>query len=323
VATHVARRHGLAEPVPASFRYTNVPEAEESTWQDLVLDHLGLAERELVDITDEQDALGPAATRALRDHGVRWPGNAYMHVPILELARGGSLLTGVGGDELFASRGARFLLVAHGQERPRPRDVLSLALAVAPRGLRRVVVRRRLGWAPEWLTSAGRKGVERALAREEVAWPHRWDETVAYWAGSRAFAALRHTLPTLARPYDLQVTNPLMEPAVLAELVRTGGPTGFPSRADAMTRLFGDLLPPAALTRRTKAAFSGAVWGPRAREFAREWDGGGIDPDAVDAPALREEWLASTPNFTTVLLLHTAWLHAAGHPMDQPIAPSS
>lgn len=311
VATDVARRHGLAEPVPAIMRFRAAPASEETSWQDLVLAHLAVRERELIELGDELDALGPLATASLRRHGVRWPGNAHMHAPILERARGGSLLTGIGGDELLGTSAARHVLLARRRVRPRASDARTLALAALPRPVRAAVWRRRSAPPHPWLTAAGAERVTRALAREEMSWPHRWDRSVEHWRRSRAYAALDRALPTLSAEHDVEVVNPFLDPRVLSELATMAGATGFESRTAAMRELFGDLLPAELLARPTKAAFPGPLWGPAMRAFAADWGGEGVDSRNVDVEALRRQWLAEEPDFRTILLLHAAWLHAA------------
>jgi asparagine synthase (glutamine-hydrolysing) len=303
-----ARRHGLEPPVAATMRFPRFPESDEASWQELVLDHLGVRERAVVELHDELDALGPVATAVLRGLGPHWPGNAYLHAPILELARGGSVLTGAGGDELLGTRASRHVLVARRRTRPRWRDVPATALGLAPRPIRRFVWRHRNPGAG-WLTEAGRALVGRALAQDEVGYPHRWDSSVRHWFGGRGYAGLRQTLPAVAGRYDVELRSPFLEPAVVAELALAGGPTGFVTRDAAMHELFGDLLPGALLTRPTKAGFSGALWGPATRAFTTGWNGGGVDRAYVDVDALRHEWAQPAPNFATILLLQAAWLH--------------
>jgi hypothetical protein len=317
-ATDVARRHGLDDPVPAIMRFPGAPETDETEWQELVLTHLRLREPAVFELRDELDALGPLAAAVVRADGVRWPGNAYMHVPIIEQARGGSLLTGVGGDELLGTTADRHVLLARRRVRPRPRDLASVALAALPRQARGALRRSRIVPPHPWLTPAGAALVSRALVREEVAWPSRWDRSLVHWHRSRAFSAVDGALARIGAGRDVTVVNPLLDPAVLAELSAAGGPTGFPDRTEAMRLLFGDLLPAQLIARPTKAAFTGALWGPAVREFAAGWDGEGVDPRLVDVDALRREWLAEEPNFRTILLLHAAWLHA-----DQATASSS
>lgn len=306
-ATAVSRKHGLPEPIPAIMRFAAAPQTDETHWQELVLRHLGLAHVEVLELRDELDALGLLATGVLRRHGVRWPGNAYMHAPLLELARGGSLLTGIGGDELFGTTAARHVLVARRRLRPRPRDLPTFALAALPRSARAVVWRHRNPPPYPWLTPRGVAIVHRALAADDVAWPARWDRSLRHWYGSRAFAALDGVLDLVADGKDVRVLNPLLEPIVLAELAVAGGPNGFASRDVAMRQLFGSLLPEPILTRPTKAAFTRPLWGPAVREFAARWAGEGVDERTTDVEALRAQWLGAEPNFRTVLLLHTAW----------------
>lgn len=311
VATEVARRHDLADPVPAVMRFPEAPETDETQWQELVLRHLGISEPELIELRHELDALGPTATQVIRDAGVMWPANAYMHVPILERGRGGSLLTGAGGDELLGTGATRHLLLVRRRVRPRPRDALSVPLAAMPRRLRAAVWRRRNAPPQAWLTPSGAARTGRALAREEVSWPHRWDRSVAHWHRSRAYVALDRALATMAPPRDVVVVNPFLAPAVLAELAAAGGATGFRNRTEAMRVLFGDVLPEKLISRPNKAAFAGAVWGPAVREFAEAWGGEGLDERYVDVAALRREWLSEQPDFGTALLLHAAWLESA------------
>jgi asparagine synthase (glutamine-hydrolysing) len=309
VAADAARRHGLPDPVAVMMRFPDVPLSHETHWQELVLDHIGISERVVLELHDELSGLGSIATSVLRRHGVLWPGNGYVHMPVFEVARGGSVLTGVGGDELFGTKASRIVWLTRRKARPRLRDIGSVGLALLPRPLRALRWRRNAQPLP-WLTRAGNRAVVRALAKDEVAWPHRWDASVHHWHASRAHNAVRYVLPALGADLDVPVVNPLVDRAVMAELARMGGPTGFIDRTTAMTALFSDLLPTAILSRPTKAGFTNAMAGAATRAFASAWDGEGVDHELVDANALRREWLSSAPSFMTVLLLQTAWLRA-------------
>lgn len=322
VAVEVARRHGLDDPVPAILRFPGVPETDETSWQELVLSHLRVDAKEVIELGDELDALGLTATEVLRRDGLRWPANGYLHAPILDRARGGSMLTGAGGDELLGTAAARHVLVLRRRAGPRPRDVIALARPAVPRRLRALARRARTAPPTPWLTDAGATDLNRALARDDVAWPHRWDRSVAHWYRSRAFAALDGAFATMAQERDVTVVNPFLNPPVLAALAAAGGPSGFASRGDAMTQLFGGLLPEKVLTRETKAAFTRAFWGPETKAFAAAWSGAGVDEGRVDVAALRREWLSEQPHFQTILLLHNGWLHQ-GVGGDQPSASSS
>jgi asparagine synthase (glutamine-hydrolysing) len=311
-AVRTARRRGLPDPIPVIMRYPAAPATEERGWQELVLAHLGVREVEVIELRHELDALGPIAMGVLRRLGPHWPGNAHMHVPLLERAAGGSLLTGVGGDELFGTRAARHVLVARRQVRPARADLRGLARAVLPRRIRANLWRPSPGTRQPWLSEAGAALVRRELGREEAAWPHRWDRSVGRWYRTRAFEALIGVPAAIASEWDARIVNPLLDPSVLAELAVEGGATGFESRAAAMRRLFGDLLPDQVLARQGKAVFSGVIWGPATRDFAARWSGAGVEERYVDGAVLRAQWLSQEPDFRTILLLHAAWLHDQG-----------
>ena len=101
VAVHVARREGLAEPIPITKVFPDVPTTEEQSWQERVIDHLGLDDWQRVVIHDELDLLGPLATANLVDHGVVWPPTIHGDRPVVDRVRGGSLIDGEGGDEVL------------------------------------------------------------------------------------------------------------------------------------------------------------------------------------------------------------------------------
>lgn len=79
-----------------------------------------------------------------------------------------------------------------------------------------------------------------------------------------------------------------------------------------MRFLFADLLPDAVLSRSSKAWFSEARFGEGEREFARHWDGSGVDTRYVDPHSLRDFWLSPAPKGSTTPLLHVAWLATTG-----------
>ncbi len=51
--------------------------------------------------SDELELLGPYARRALAEAGLLFPATAYAFLPLLDLARGGSLLAGGGLTDFF------------------------------------------------------------------------------------------------------------------------------------------------------------------------------------------------------------------------------
>ena len=80
--------------------------------------------------------VGPVATAVIERHGLLWPCNTYFHAPIFEAAAGGSVLTGVGGDEAFSPTraGPRVRDVLRGRVRPGPRNLRARRLRARARG---------------------------------------------------------------------------------------------------------------------------------------------------------------------------------------------
>jgi len=163
LATHVARRDGLPLPVPITNRFPLIEEADEAEWQELVVTHLGIEDWPRLEWHDELDVVGPVASGLLRRHGILAPANSHFHYPLLEQARGGSLLSGFGGDELFACRSrptAARVLLHH--RRPHLRELPSIAFALAPRALRaRVIAGRRPFHRFTWIRPTQRRQLAR------------------------------------------------------------------------------------------------------------------------------------------------------------------
>jgi hypothetical protein len=85
-----------------------------------------------------------------------------------------------------------------------------------------------------------------------------------------------------------------------------------------VTRLvFGGLLPEAVISRPDKARFPYAYFRTPSTEFARSWSGEGLDPELVDADAIRVAWLSLLPNGSSALPLQAAWLASAGGEIEQ------
>lgn len=307
-AVSTARREGLPLPVPVTLTYPGAPATEEAEWQRLVLEHLGVTEREVIVVGDEHDAVGPVAAPLLLRHGVVWPPNFTPTWRMMDLARGGSLLTGESGDEVFGLKRitpVTKVLKARGRADRRVYPYAVRALAPAPLR-RRAALRQR--YRRPWL----REPVEALLARRDA------DDVAAHGlhAGRQAwqFASrrcVRHgydTMRLLGAEIDVEYLQSFGEPGFVASVAAAAGFWGWTGRTATMRHLFGDLLPRAVLERRTKADFTGAVFGEHTREFARGWDGGGVDPKLVDPVVLRESWLSPHPHAPSMALLQQAWL---------------
>jgi asparagine synthase (glutamine-hydrolysing) len=309
VAVSMARRDGLPLPIPITLRYPDAEGADESAWQEMVLRHLGLSERVVLTVGREHDPLGPVATPLLRRHGLVWPPNFTPSWRLLDQARGGVLLTGESGDEVFGSKRITPLttiLTSHGKVRPR---VYRAAVrAVAPTALRRRNAFRNRYVRP-WL----RKPVEELLgaraAEDAVAFSMHAGRAAWQFVIRRAICRGHETLETLGREIGAEFAAPFAEPDFVAAVAHVGGFWGSGGRTPTMLRLFSDVLPRELLERSTKAYFNRALFTEHSRSFARNWDGSGVDADLVDPEALRENWLSDLPHSPTMCLLQQAWLH--------------
>jgi asparagine synthase (glutamine-hydrolysing) len=287
---------------------------EEAEWQERVLRHLGLTEWELYEIGEEMDLIGPTAAKVLLHHGVLYPFNVFLHLPLLETARGGSLLTGVGGDHVFLTW--RWLMQADvlaRRRRPVPRDVLRLAYAASPRPLRERRERRRHRETPRsWLRPEARRTVAALDATEDASHPREWRKWIGWRSRRRDLVGGLSSLSQLAEDTDTLVLHPLIEPDFIGALAGAGGRLGLGDRTAAMRAIFVGALPDELLARSTKARFDEVFWRRETRDFAERWDGSGVDGQLVDPDALREEWLKPEPDARSAMLLQSAWLSAPG-----------
>lgn len=312
-ATRVARREGLELPIPATNRFTGAVAAEESRWQEQVIAHLGLTDWLRLSFTDELDLIGPYAQRLLRAHGLLWPFNVHFHLPLIDAARGGSLLTGAGGDELFgAALRGRLATVLSRAAAPRPRDLARTALAVAPRGLRRRALQRRRALPFAWLRPDGLRAARRAAAAQEAAEPFGLRARMGFALGLRYLRVARASLALAASDADVLLDHPLCAPQLWSAIARAGAPHGFADRSTAMRATFAGWLPDELLAREDKASFDEVFWHWRSRDFAARWDGGGLPHDLVDAEALRRHWGGATPAAASFTPLQLAALRSAG-----------
>ena len=318
-ATHAARERSLPDPVPVSVRFQRFPPADESRWQERVIRHLHLADWQRNEAGDELDTIGPVATQVLRRHGVLYPANTFFHSPLLEQGRGGTLLTGFGGDDVFTNWSAqRTVDVLLRRERPELADLFRLAQIAGPRRVRRRVLRARLRrYSPPWLRPQARSEFLERWISEELSEPRRWDRRVAWLARQRYVAVTRHSLDLIASDAGAKIEHPLLAPRFLAAVASAGGRTGWGDRSRALRALFAHLLPADVLARRDKARTGGALSRSYTRAFAENWQGGTFDPELVDEDALRYEWFKLEPGFGALHLLQAAWL--ASEAQDRPV----
>jgi asparagine synthetase B (glutamine-hydrolysing) len=309
VATAVARREGLAAPIPVTHRFAAAARTDESLWQEQVIAHLGLDDWVILEADRDLDCIGPVATETMRRHGLLWPCNAYFHVPILAHGAGGSLLTGIGGDEAFsASTWARQLAILRGRVRPQPRDVLRVGFALAPAAVKARLIQRRLPELCPWLQPQAQREVAAAVAAEAAREPLRWRSRYRHLLGAPAMNAGLATLAALGADDDVETIHPFCDGEFLAALAALPAARRHGSRSQAMAALVGDLLPDTLISRSTKAEFGGALWSGGSLEFARAWSGEGVDREIVDVDRLAAEWQQPEPDTHTVTLLQSLWM---------------
>ena len=190
-AAALARREGLPLPIPATLRAPGAAGSDEAEWQERVVRHVGLEDWIRVEVQDELDVIGPHAQRVLRAHGLLWPCNVHFHLPLLEAARGGSLLTGIGGDELFAAAAAT--------------TWRRQAFGFAPLPLRRAVLARREPVELEWLTPAAQRAATAARAAEAATEPRGVRARMAWLRGLRYLELALAAIATVADDAGVQL----------------------------------------------------------------------------------------------------------------------
>lgn len=310
VATHVARRHGLPDPIPVSLRFRRTETADEAAWQEMTVRHLGLQDWERHYFDDQMDVLGPFAQRVIRQHGLLWPLNAHFHLPVIDSVAGGSVLTGVGGDEvLLPSDWVRVNRLRAGSIGVRPLDPIRLLIASGPLTLRSRWYRRRLhALDMPWLTEQAQRTLLRDIARQWASQPVPWDRWLreAWWP-DRGRIVGAASLTALAAAGDVRLVQPLEDAGFLSALAHDKGAEGFHGRTQAMRELVGDLLPREVTGRRSKGWFDTAFLTPATREIAASWDGSGVDEDVVDVRALTAMWRSDDIDPRSLLLLQHLW----------------
>ena len=313
-ATAAARREGLAPPVAITLRFPGAPDSEETEWQQRVIGHLGVTDWVRLELPEGLDVIGPSARRLLLEHGPFYPANAHLVEPMLDHVAGGTIVSGLGGDELFGLWERRRVAdVAARRARPRWSDAAPLAAMLAPPRVRMHLPRRRRLAAPvPWLRPAAQAELDAIVAEQHAHSTSRWDRHVLAVPGARSLALATRDIGRIAAVSGADFRVPLLDPGFTAALAVAGGWRGFGGRGATLRALFSELLPDDVLGRRSKATFNDAFFTTDTRRFAEQWSGRGLDESVVDPIVLRAVWRAPRVDYRSALLLQRAWLHDQG-----------
>lgn len=314
LATEVARREGLAPPVPVTLRFPREKAADESDWQELVMRHLGLSDWIRLEYEeDELDYVGPVARQVLHEHGLLWPPNTHVHLPMLEQAGTGSLVDGVDGDSIFSSGFSPAIDLVRLRTRPSKEVLSNLRTAMRRRETRRARLLRGGPFLP-WLTAEADAEAIGLLASDSSSEPFSYARRLSWFMASRYIAVLQATTELLAARTGTLVVRPFLDPAFLGAWGSEMGRTGFRGRTHAMRALFGDLVPARVIERQDKGMYW-HYWGSYSRALAATWQGEGVDELYVDHSQLRVAWQSSdlpTPDHRSALLLQSVLLARLG-----------
>jgi asparagine synthetase B (glutamine-hydrolysing) len=315
VATRVARREGLPEPIPATLRFPTAGATDENDWQEDVVRRLDCADWVRLEFTDELDVVGPVARRVMATEGLPYPYNLHLLLPLMEAGRGGSFVTGMGGDQSLFSAGRPLDVLAR-RTRPVRRDGVRIAAAAAPPAVRRIALRGRVGLHFPWMSAAGNDALARGWLGEEARQPLRWNARLREMWRSRFMQLSVERIASLGRRARVVPVHPFVDPGFLSALATEAGATGFSNRSAAMAALFARDLPERVVERSTKASFNQVLWHSHARRFAADLTPERLAPilrnvgvdELVDATALARHWREPEPLANSFLLFQACWL---------------
>jgi asparagine synthase (glutamine-hydrolysing) len=238
----------------------------------------------------------------------------------LQYAKGGSMLTGFGGDSVIGG-----WVRAHAAEVwalrafPRLSDTMMFGYALSPRFIRAIAMRMQLT-RPPWMRERAFREFNAARIAELSTRPVRRDRFLAWESRLRRSAFAESTFARLAADVDAEAFHPLHDRHFVAALARDLGPRGRGDRTSIMRRVFANDLPDEVLARSSKANFAVAYFRKHTREFARRWDGIGLDPKLVDPEPLRKAWLEWIVDPRAALALQAAWLSSYERGLEEPVA---
>ncbi len=327
IAASVARREGLAPPVPVTMVFPEVTDTDEEGWQRLVLEHLGLVDDWVrLQPGEELDMIGPYAERMLLPHGILLPPNSHAILPMVDaMGAGGTLLSGSGGDELMEGRPQRVSSAVLSRRKVRRVERAGAIVDDLPRPLQARLIRRHSSWGGprwlrghslidgfHWLTPAARARLIEEEIAERAASPVRFDALLERAFRDRHFQMGRYAYDLIGADTGTQVLTPFVHRDVVAAFARSWGYRFPGARVRSLRGIVGDLLPEPILARASKAEFVNVFATERLHTWVREWDGTGIDESRASVAALHREWGQPEPHYCSLPLLQQAWLAGRG-----------
>jgi asparagine synthase (glutamine-hydrolysing) len=305
-AVRTARRDGLPDPVPITWRFTRAPAADESERQDAVVAALGLSEHIVLAAGDDLDLLGPVATDFLTTYGLRTPCNLHLHQPLMAAAGGGSLLTGAGGDQVLGG---------HAGGRPTLRRRV---LRVLPPSVLAPVARRRDDRFPWLVAGASRRQTARWLA-DLRGRPASGLPRMRYESTTRFLAIATATFGEMARQHDALVGHPFLDAGVQAAFAGLLARRPGLRRQELLAAASAGQLPAVITALHPKARFHQVFVRPTTAAFIRRPPDPDLLPAGVDPAALHRFWAANPMSTATGLLIQHLWLRQHEDARPAPI----
>jgi asparagine synthetase B (glutamine-hydrolysing) len=319
VAARIAREEQLDAPLAVTLQFEGGLGTDETEWQKRVINHCQVKDWIKLTVGDEIDFVGPLSRPLLLRYGVQHPASLPLFWLPLQYAHGGSMLTGFGGDSVIGG-----WVRAHAAEVmalravPRPSDSLMFGYALSPRFIRAMAMRLQLT-RPPWMRERAFREFNARRIAELSTRPVRRDKFLRWESRLRRSAFAESTFARLAADVNARAFHPLHDRRFVAALARDLGARGGGDRTSVMRRVFAKDLPDEVLARPSKANFAVAYFRNYSREFARRWDGIGLDPDLVDPKPLRKAWLEWIVDPRSALALQAAWISSYERGLEEPV----
>lgn len=294
-ATRAARRDGLPDPVPITWRFTRAPDADETERQDAVVAALGLTEHVVLAAGDDLDLLGPVAADFLTRYGLRSPCNLHLHLPLVAAAAGGSLLTGAGGDQVLGGHAPRQWTTRRRVAQRVPPPVLA------------AVARRRHDRFP-WLTAPASRRLTARWLSDQRSRPASGLPRMRFESTTRFLALATAAFDEMGIGHDTLVRHPFLDAALQGTLAGLLSRRPGMRRHELLAAASAGLLPALVTALHPKARFHQVFVRAATADFIRRRPDPARLPPGVDPIALHRFWASNPTSTATGLLIQHLWL---------------